>query len=153
MGRNTLRAVAVSGVLAAGVGLLGVSAASAAPTMPTKPTLVPSAYKMPTKPTLVPQQLDPGDGRVYVTPSRRWGESGTAEAHYKAATVDGLRVRSGPGTSHWAYGMIYKGQHVTVLATQRDAHGQRWDRVRLTGSSAGGLGRGFSGWVTEAYLY
>lgn len=71
----------------------------------------------------------------------------------KTATVDGLRVRTGPGTGSGILGQIYGGEPVQVIASVRDSGGQRWDLVMLQTDSAGGLPAGYVGWVTEEYLY
>ncbi|MFD7131289.1 SH3 domain-containing protein [Streptomyces sp. NPDC059894] len=71
----------------------------------------------------------------------------------KVPTVNGLRVRKGPGANRTILGLIYKGDRVKVIGTARDGKGQRWDHVKLTRRSAGGLPAGYVGWVTEMYLY
>jgi hypothetical protein len=76
-----------------------------------------------------------------------------ASATTKAPTVNGLRVRKGPGTNRTILGLIYKGDRVKVTGSARDGKGQRWDHVKLTRRSAGGLPAGYVGWVTEMYLY
>ncbi|WP_369390822.1 SH3 domain-containing protein [Streptomyces sp. CG1] len=126
MGRKALRALVVSGALVAGVGLVGVSAASAMP-------------------------VDPGYSS---------GGSGGGGASYpadrsvfKSATVDGLRVRTGPGTGRAILGLVYEGQPVQVITSAYDDTGQVWDEVMLQTASAGGLPAGYVGWVTEEYLY
>ncbi|MGW0882899.1 SH3 domain-containing protein [Streptomyces sp. NPDC002671] len=126
MGRKALRTLVVSGALVAGVGLVGVSTASA----------------------MIP---DPGYS------SGRTGGSGTTyntdRSVFKSATVDGLRVRTGPGTDRTILGLIYEGQLVQVVTSAYDGTGQVWDEVMLQTDSAGGLPGGYVGWVTEAYLY
>ncbi|MFG2927974.1 SH3 domain-containing protein [Streptomyces achromogenes] len=116
----------MSGALVAGVGLVGVSVASAMP-------------------------VDPGYS------STRTGGSGTTyntdRSVFKAATVNGLRVRTGPGTGSAVLGLIYEGQPVQVITSAYDDTGQVWDKVMLQTDSAGGLPVGFVGWVTEEYLY
>ncbi|MEU2717836.1 SH3 domain-containing protein [Streptomyces sp. NPDC007205] len=126
MGRKALRALVVSGALVAGVGLVGVSAASAMP-------------------------VDPGYSS---------GGSGGAGAVYpadrsvfKSATVDGLRVRTGPGADRSILGLIYEGEPVQVITSAYDGTGQVWDEVMLQTDSAGGLPAGYVGWVTEEFLY
>ncbi|WP_405671378.1 SH3 domain-containing protein [Streptomyces sp. NBC_01530] len=127
MERKVLRSLVVSGALVAGVGLLGVSAASAAPVM------IPSD---PTSPT-----ASHGEAPAYVNETVR------------TATVDGLRVRNGPGAGSGILGQIYAGEPVQVIAVRYDWTGQRWDEVMLQRDSAGGLPVGYVGWVTEEYLY
>jgi hypothetical protein len=123
MGRKALRTLVVSGALVAGVGLVGVSAASA---------VVPS---------------DPaGSGRGEVASSVNY-------ATLRTVTVDGLRVRMGPGTGSGILGQIYEGEPVQVITSARDSGGQWWDLVMLQTDSAGGLPAGYIGWVTEEYLY
>ncbi|MCT9077185.1 SH3 domain-containing protein [Streptomyces fulvoviolaceus] len=123
MGRKTLRTLVVSGALVAGVGLVGVSAASA----------------------MVP---DPG----YSAGGGRTGIDSTDRSVFKSATVDGLRVRTGPGADRTILGLVYEGQPVQVIATRYDHTGQRWDEVMLQTDSAGGLPAGYVGWVSEMYL-
>lgn len=126
MGRNALRSLAVSTALVAGVGLVGVSGASA---------------------------LTPDVERSGVQSSQVAAINGVNDGPYKTATVNGLRVRTGPGTNRMILGLIYRGQRVRAIASARDRHGQRWDKVRLVKASPSGLPRGFTGWVTEMYLY
>lgn len=125
MGRKVLRTLVVSGALVAGVGLVGVSAASA----------------------MVP---DPGFSSNQAV---RSGIDGTDRSVFKSATVDGLRVRMGPGTGSTILGLIYEGEPVQVITFAYDYGGQRWDEVMLQRDSAGGLPGGYIGWVSEAYLY
>ncbi|MET7567435.1 SH3 domain-containing protein [Streptomyces sp. NPDC005492] len=126
MGRNALRSLAVSTALVAGVGLVGVSGASAAA---------------------------PDVERSGVQSSQVATINSANDGPYKTATVNGLRVRTGPGTNRMILGLVYRGQRVRVIASARDRRGQRWDKVRLVKASPGGLPRGFVGWVTEMYLY
>ncbi|MFF4934977.1 SH3 domain-containing protein [Streptomyces griseofuscus] len=126
MGRKALRALVLSGALAAGVGLVGVSAASA----------------------LIP---DSGYSSGYT--GRTGAANSTDPSVFKSATVNGLRVRLGPGVGHPILGLIYKAQPVQVIKSARDRTGQEWDEVMLQTDSAGGLPGGCVGWVTEEYLY
>lgn len=125
MGRKTLRTLIVSGALVAGVGLVGVSAASA----------------------MVP---DPG---YSAGQDSRTGIDSTDRSVFKSVTVDGLRVRTGPGTDRTILGLVYEGEPVQVITTRYDWTGQRWDEVMLQTDSAGGLPAGYVGWVSEMYLY
>ncbi|WP_405686412.1 SH3 domain-containing protein [Streptomyces sp. NBC_01387] len=125
MGRKALRSLVVSGVLVAGVGLVGVSAASA----------------------MIPP--DPG----YSSGQSGAEAEGVDGSVFKSVTVDGLRVRTGPGTDHAILGLIYEGQPVQVIASGYGYNGQRWDEVMLQRDSAGGLPGGYVGWVSESYLY
>lgn len=125
MGRKVLRSLVVSSALIAGVGLVGVSAASA---------LVPD-----------PSGYSPGRSRT--------GISSADQSIFKSVTVDGLRVRTGPGAGHAILGLVCNGEPVQVIATRYDWAGQRWDEVMLQTNSAGGLPAGYVGWVTEEYLY
>ncbi|MFF4802720.1 SH3 domain-containing protein [Streptomyces sp. NPDC001351] len=125
MGRKVLRSLVVSGALVTGVGLMGASTASA---------LVPD-----------PSGYSPSQGRT--------GISSTDQSIFKSVTVDGLRVRTGPGAGHTILGLVYDGEPVQVIATRCDWTGQRWDEVMLQTNSAGGLPAGYVGWVTEEYLY
>lgn len=123
MKRKALRTLVVSGALVAGVGLVGVSVASA---------VTPSEASVSTR-------GDVGSSVNYAT--------------VRTATVDGLRVRLGPGTSSGILGQIYAGEPVQVITSARDSGGQWWDLVMLQTDSAGGLPAGYVGWVTEEYLY
>ncbi|MFG3252481.1 SH3 domain-containing protein [Streptomyces sp. NPDC048172] len=77
-----------------------------------------------------------------------WSSSDLADV-----TVDGLRVRTGPGTANGATGLVYQGDQVQVLDWTNDRTGQRWNQVMLTRDSRGGLPGGYVGWVTDSYLY
>lgn len=123
MKRKALRTLVVSGALVAGVGLVGASVASAV--TPSEPS--------------VSTRGDVGSSVNYAT--------------VRTATVDGLRVRLGPGTSSGILGQIYAGEPVQVITSARDSGGQWWDLVMLQTDSAGGLPAGYVGWVTEEYLY
>ncbi|MFD4540951.1 SH3 domain-containing protein [Streptomyces bauhiniae] len=127
MERKTLRTLVVSGALIAGIGMVGVSAASAVIEDPGGAT---SGY----------------DGRTGSTYPLYPNVS-------KAATVDGLRVRTGPGTHSTIVGLVYKGEPVQIITSARDWRGQAWDKVMLQNGSAGGLPGGYVGWVSEEYLY
>ncbi|KUN94038.1 SH3 domain-containing protein [Streptomyces caeruleatus] len=81
------------------------------------------------------------------------GDVGVNYATVRTATVDGLRVRLGPGTGSGILGQIYAGEPVQVITSARDGGGQWWDLVMLQTDSAGGLPAGYVGWVTEEYLY
>jgi hypothetical protein len=86
--------------------------------------------------------------------SRSEARSSTAEEGvFRSATVDGLRVRSAPGTGSGVLGQIYGGDQVQVITSARDSTGQVWDLVMLADDSSGGLPGGYVGWVTEEYLY
>ncbi|MFM9615210.1 SH3 domain-containing protein [Streptomyces niveiscabiei] len=122
MGNKVLRSVAMAGVLAAGIGLVGASAASAMP-----------------------------DTRAHVVgPAATYY---TTDATVRTVTVDGLRVRMGPGKGSNILGLVYEGESVQVLSTARDGRGQRWRLVMLQQDSAGGLPGGYVGWVSDEYLY
>ncbi|MCL8016473.1 SH3 domain-containing protein [Streptomyces sp. AS02] len=71
----------------------------------------------------------------------------------KTVTVDGLRVRTGPGTDSAILGQIYEGEPVQVITSTRVPGGQWWRLVMLQTDSAGGLPEGYVGWVTDSYLY
>ncbi|MGW1615406.1 SH3 domain-containing protein [Streptomyces sp. NPDC002285] len=123
MGRKALRTLVVSGALVAGVGLVGVSSASA----------------------LVPAEV--------AGPARSESASAADYVSTRSATVDGLRVRMGPGTGSAILGQIYAGEPLQVITSTRVDGGQRWSLVMLQSDSAGGLPSGYVGWVTDAYLY
>ncbi|MFE9338425.1 SH3 domain-containing protein [Streptomyces sp. NPDC007063] len=83
------------------------------------------------------------------------GSGGAGDSWYHPGTVtsrvDGLRVRSGPGTSHPARGMLYRGQEVVILTTAT-VGGQTWNQVQVTSDAAGWLPHGTQGWVSDAYV-
>ncbi|MFJ3757124.1 SH3 domain-containing protein [Streptomyces sp. NPDC090080] len=91
--------------------------------------------------------IPPDPGGSYASPQVR------VATVTKGPTVNGLRVRKGPGTNRTITGLIYRGDRVKVTGSARDSKGQRWDHVKLTRRSAGGLPSGYVGWVTEMYLY
>ncbi len=127
MGRKVLRSLVVSGALVAGVGLVGVSVASA--------------------------MIAPDPGYSSGRSDRGGSVSSTDATVFKSVTVDGLRVRTGPGTDRAILGLVYEGEPVQVITTRHDWTGQRWDEVMLQRDSAGGLPGGYVGWVSEEYLY
>ncbi|MFE7273719.1 SH3 domain-containing protein [Streptomyces sp. NPDC057623] len=109
MGRKVLRSLVVSGVMVAGIGLVGASAASAV--VPSGPSGV--AVSAPA----------PLSAHGAVTESVNYATTRTA-------TVDGLRVRIGPGTGSGILGQIYAGEPVQVITSARDSGGQRWALLR-----------------------
>ncbi|MFG3252480.1 SH3 domain-containing protein [Streptomyces sp. NPDC048172] len=60
---------------------------------------------------------------------------------------DGLRVRNGPGRDHDARGQLYEMDRVKISHCRGD-----WARVKLLGTSAGGLHDGTRGWVAAKYV-
>ncbi|MEU2608633.1 SH3 domain-containing protein [Streptomyces albus] len=87
--------------------------------------------------------LPDGSGRA----GESWNHRGTT-----TVMVNGLRVRTGPGTGHPAFGMIYQGQEVTILDTA-DVGGQTWDYVRVANRAAdGGLSGRTRGWVSDEFV-
>ncbi|MEU1148365.1 SH3 domain-containing protein [Streptomyces sp. NPDC005863] len=138
MGRKSLRALVVSGATVVGLGMVGVSAASAMP-LP-GPVGVGGGS---------PRNVAPagaGSGHAYADGRATYGESASV-------TVNGLRVRGGPGTNRVVLGLLYGGERVRLVGARQDGHGQLWHRVVLKQRSAGGLSRGSSGWVSAQYLY
>jgi len=67
-------------------------------------------------------------------------------------TVNGLRIRSGPGTGYRIYGLLYKGDRMKITKSVRTPSAGCWFKVQLTRRSAGGLPAGFAGWVYASYL-
>lgn len=65
--------------------------------------------------------------------------------------VNGLRIRSGPGTNYRIYGLLYRGDRMWVITEVRRGSAY-WCHVRLTRRSASGLPAGFTGWVYAPYL-
>ncbi|GGO35689.1 SH3 domain-containing protein [Streptomyces lasiicapitis] len=131
--------------LALSVGMVGVSAASAAP-----PPAAPPPAAAPVK--AAPSMPIPGPGGLVQTYSA--GSDGRLSyGEIAAATVNGLRVRSGPGTGYTALGLLGKGDKVRLIGARQDKRGQIWHRVVLRHSSDYGLPRGYRGWVTASYLY
>lgn len=129
--------------VALGVGLVGVSAASAVPppTAPPPAAASVSALSMPI----------PGPAGVQGYSAGRDGRLSPGEI--AAATVNGLRVRSGPGTKYVALGLLGKGDRVKLIGAKQDGRGQIWHKVILRGASDYGLPNGYVGWVTASYLY
>ena len=50
--------------------------------------------------------------------------------------IDALNVRSGPGTLNQAIGMVYYGEKVTILGTEKDVLGGSWYRISYNGTEA-----------------
>ncbi|MFE6165067.1 SH3 domain-containing protein [Streptomyces sp. NPDC056486] len=69
------------------------------------------------------------------------------------ATVNGLRMRTGPGTGYGVLGQLYTGDRMKLIGHRQDRGGQSWYRVSLSGGSSGGLPGGYVGWVVGSYLY
>ncbi|MEU5958832.1 SH3 domain-containing protein [Streptomyces sp. NPDC047525] len=69
------------------------------------------------------------------------------------ATVNGLRMRTGPSTNYGVLGQLYTGDRMKLIGLKQDSGGQSWYRVALSGGSAGGLPGGYVGWVVGSYLY
>ena len=67
-------------------------------------------------------------------------------------TVNGLRIRSGPGTNYRVYGLLYRGDRMKITRSVRTPSAGCWFKVTLTQRSASGLPAGFTGWVYAAYL-
>ena len=132
--RKGLRALIVAGAAVLGLGTVGVTAASAMP-LP-GPNGTSGAVVAPHK------VADNGgaDGRL------------TRGEHVRA-TVNGLRVRTGPGTGYGVLGQLYTGDRMKLIGLRQDSGGQAWYRVSLSGGSAGGLPGGYVGWVVGSYLY
>jgi hypothetical protein len=74
--------------------------------------------------------------------------SGTA-----TPSVNGLRIRSGPGTGYTTFGLLYRGDHMTVVREVMRGNAGTWFGVHLTRRSASGLRSGFGGWVYAPYLH
>ncbi|MFK4068102.1 SH3 domain-containing protein [Streptomyces sp. NPDC029674] len=138
MSRKGLRALVVSGAAVAGLGMFGVSAASAMP--------LPGPVGVGGGGPRSVVSTGTGSGHAYADGKGTYGESASV-------TVNGLRVRGGPGTTKTVMGLIYKGERVKLVGARQDSGGQLWHRVVLKQGSAGGLPRGSSGWVSAAYLY
>ncbi|WNI19941.1 SH3 domain-containing protein [Actinacidiphila sp. ITFR-21] len=73
--------------------------------------------------------------------------SGTA-----TPAVQGLRIRSGPGTGYITRGLLYRGDRMKVTQQVTRGSAGSWFYVTLTRRSASGLRSGFSGWVYASYL-
>ncbi|MFD9904827.1 SH3 domain-containing protein [Streptomyces sp. NPDC059063] len=135
MASHRVRALVLALAVALGVGVVGVSAASAMPDPPP-----------PADGPLAPSVPVPGPAGVMAG-------SGFSPGEIAEATVNGLRVRSGPGTQKAVLGLLGKGDRVKLIGAKQDRGGQIWHKVVLQDRSAYGLPRGYIGWVTAAYLY
>lgn len=133
---SKLRTLIVSGALVAGVGMAGTAVASAAP-LPG-----PSGVG-------APRNSAPSGHGVSAYSSGGKAKPGDVAS----VTVDGLRLRTGAGTNRRILGQLYEGERVKLVGARQDGRGQIWHRVVLKQRSAGGLPRGYKGWVTAAYLY
>lgn len=131
--RKGLRALVVAGAAVLGLGTVGAVGASAMP-LPGPNGSSGAA--------VAPPKVDNGlaDGRL------------TRGEHVRA-TVDGLRVRTGPSTNYGVLGQLYEGDRMKLIGLKQDSGGQHWYRVVLSGGSAGGLPGGYVGWVVGSYLY
>lgn len=143
MASKTVSRVIFAVAMALGVGMVGVSAASAAPP-PAAPPLSAAAVNAPSVPI-------PGPGGVQAYAAGSDGRLSYGEI--AAATVNGLRVRGGPGTGYVALGLLGKGDKVKLVGAKQDRRGQIWHKVILRGGSDYGLPSGYRGWVTASYLY
>ncbi|MFC8129119.1 SH3 domain-containing protein [Streptomyces sp. NPDC057302] len=133
MGTKGLRALVVAGAAVLALGTVGVAGASAMP-LPGPNGSSGAA--------VAPPKVDNGlaDGRL------------TRGEHVRA-TVNGLRVRTGPGTGYGVLGQLYTGDRMKLIGKKQDSGGQSWYRVVLSNGSAGGLPGGYVGWVVGSYLY
>ncbi|MFD0417119.1 SH3 domain-containing protein [Streptomyces sp. NPDC127108] len=143
MASKTVSRVIFAVAVALGFGMVGVSAASAAPP-PAAPPPSASAAKAPSMPI-------PGPGGVQAYAAGSDGRLTYGEV--AAATVNGLRVRGGPGIGYVVLGLLGKGDKVKLIGAKQDRRGQIWHRVVLRGGSDYGLPNGYVGWVTASYLY
>ncbi|MCI3930180.1 MULTISPECIES: SH3 domain-containing protein [unclassified Streptomyces] len=139
-----IRGMALAAAVAVGVGMVGVSAASAMPD-------VPSTQHGPSAAVRTPVPV-PGPAGTAAAAAAA-GADGLQRGEIARATVNGLRLRTGPGTQYRILGMLAKGDRVKLVGAKQDARGQIWHRVTLRGGSAYGLPSGYRGWVTAAYLY
>lgn len=132
--RKGLRALVLAGTAVLGLTTVGATAASAMP-LP-GPNGSSGAAVAPHK------AVDNGlaDGRL------------TRGEHVRA-TVNGLRMRTGPSTNYGVLGQLYTGDRMKLIGKKQDSGGQSWYRVSLSGGSAGGLPGGYVGWVVGSYLY
>lgn len=62
-------------------------------------------------------------------------------------TANGVRFRTGPGTSYSSKGLLYKGDDGTKLSTSG-----KWMKIRLYGKSKSGLANKTTGWVYKSYV-
>lgn len=133
MKNKSLRALVVAGAAVLTLGTVATTGASAMP-LPGPNGSSGAA--------VAPPRVDNGlaDGRL------------TRGEHVRA-TVDGLRMRTGPGTGYGVLGQLYTGDRMKLIGLKQDSGGQSWYRVSLSGSSAGGLPGGYVGWVVGSYLY
>lgn len=125
LGVRAARGLALAGVLASGVGLVGASVAGA--------------------------QTDGGRGPapvgVSVTPSVHASASVPVRVEASA-----LRVRGGPNLHGVVLGLLARGDKVRVVERGPVSGGYRWEEVRTSGRSGFGLRSGVTGWVAARYV-
>ncbi|WP_263167700.1 SH3 domain-containing protein [Streptomyces sp. SCSIO ZS0520] len=146
--RVAVRAGMVAAASALSLGVLGASTASAIQA-PLGPGSAGGASRAET-------QSRAESYSVPMLPGPVGGSSASTRYRYMDSayvTVDGLRVRTGPGTGNGILGLLYEGEGVRLIGARQDSSGQIWNKVALTAASAGGLPTGYTGWVTQAYLY
>lgn len=132
--RKGLRVLVVAGAAALGLTAVGPTVASAMP--------LPGPN---------------GSSGAAVAPHRVADNGGAdgrlTRGEHVRATVNGLRMRTGPGTGYGVLGQVYAGDRMKLIGHRQDRGGQSWYRVSLSGGSAGGLPGGYVGWVVGSYLY
>ncbi|GAA1904146.1 hypothetical protein GCM10009753_38200 [Streptantibioticus ferralitis] len=121
--RQHLRALALVGVVAAG---LGVTASVAVPAVAAVPS-------------------DGGGSSVA-------GPAAAEISAPVPVLVDGLRLRTAGNLNGGVQGLLYTSDQVNVIAASSDLDGGTWYEVSLPESSAGGLDAGSVGWVYADYV-
>ena len=55
-----------------------------------------------------------------------WADEAFAAEKTGTVVIDALNVRTAPGTLNQALGLIYMGEKVTILGTEKDYSGTAW---------------------------
>ncbi len=63
-----------------------------------------------------------------------WADEASAAEKTGTVVIDALNVRTGPGTLNQALGLIYMGEKVTILGTEKDYTGTAWYMIYYNGS-------------------
>ncbi|MFF3765552.1 SH3 domain-containing protein [Streptomyces sp. NPDC001922] len=61
--------------------------------------------------------------------------------------TNGARLRTKPSTSGSVKGQLYENDEIKILK-----HGKKWDHIKLTAKSRGGLAKGTSGYIATSSL-
>lgn len=72
---------------------------------------------------------------------------GPAFSIWYSVSANGVRLRTGPGTSHPAIGLLNKSDALSLVSTSGS-----WDKLRLLRTSKSGMRAGTVGWVSDYYV-